>query len=168
MAVGGLTVDFKPGILKIHSNKAEVFKNENWFEVQDFPAKYVYGSATVYFEDFFYYFGQSLGETDEIYRLGPESSPTATWTWNQVGNLNNDRYGHSAIVVQNKIMVVGGLPNFKGKVFFSNEKGLYHIKKLEIVDMAANKPLDLTLSTEVCELTQDEIFDCTNQAKGFA
>ena len=34
--------------------------------------------------------------------------------------------------------------------------------------MAANKPLDLTLSTEVCELTKDEIFDCTNQAKGFA
>ena len=69
------------------------------------------GSAAIFHEGFYYYFGgYSTVEVDSILRLSGSS-----WTWSHLGQLNSRRDGHGVILVGTTFMVVGGYRSQKNE-----------------------------------------------------
>ena len=61
--------------------------------------------AVIFHASTHYYFGgiSSYGALDSIFALEEN-----TWTWSKRGSMNSKRYAHGVILLEEKIMVVGG------------------------------------------------------------
>ena len=69
-------------------------------------ALYLYG--IVYFEDSFYIIGGYWESKKKAASLIARLNTKNLWSWSLAGNLNAARSGHSAIVANSRIIVVGG------------------------------------------------------------
>merc|ERR1712131_219292 len=91
------------------NNKCEIYKfNESkWQSVASYPfATYIIYAPIIYHGTGFYIFGGFTSNTMDDNLIARLDGVTFSWT--QVGELVQGRYGHDAIVVQGEILVVGG------------------------------------------------------------
>ena len=64
--------------------------------------------ASVFFEANFYIFG-GISKTKKGKKFKKVFRLTTNRSWEQVGHLNNGRFGHAAIRLSSNVVVVGGL-----------------------------------------------------------
>ena len=80
----------------------------------------MYYYAVIFHGSSHYYFGGfSDGFLDSILRL-----QSGSWTWSNVGRINQARNGHAVTLVNETFMVVGGFGNYKNEACVLNNDQL--------------------------------------------
>ena len=146
------------GSVEPNNLRGEKFEDGNWSDIEPPPVPISYGMYAVVFHvgNFYYFGGTTLsGPVDDILGLNE-----ASWTWSKLGKLNSLRYGHSAILVENTFMVIGGQSritrsNFRVK---SNEACRLTDNKFSCTE--ASSKLTKYVFRPLCFLVNDDYGEC--------
>ena len=102
------------------NKKSEKLEDGSWNDIEEPPISEsrIYGFATVFHAGNHYFFGGNTGSNlKSILRLSGSS-----WTWSNVGQLNEARHGLGVILVKNTFMVVGGWGTYKNEACLLNDE----------------------------------------------
>ena len=124
-----------------YNKKAETFEDGVWTDIQDAPVySSLYNYAVIFYAGNFYYFG---GWGSGILRLD-----AATWTWSSVGQLNYGRYANGAILIDNTVMVIGGVDTKPNEACLFNNGQVTCEEKTSSLDNYQYTPLLFLVSDD--------------------